>query len=156
MRATRHLQLVLLGGCIALCMAWGTSMIWAVGWSSPRLSLLLDSGVVMLFPSALYYKNGLAVWAAQGGYAALTLPAYSSEAGTTCGPPGPASAVAKGRVWLPLWSILLPLALGFLTLRRAPPPSTKSPPCAECNYDLTGNVSGICPECGTRLEPRKR
>ena len=22
--------------------------------------------------------------------------------------------------------------------------------CAECGYDLTGNVSGVCPECGTR------
>lgn len=23
--------------------------------------------------------------------------------------------------------------------------------CSECDYDLTGNVSGICPECGTPL-----
>ncbi len=21
--------------------------------------------------------------------------------------------------------------------------------CAQCSYDLTGNVSGVCPECGT-------
>jgi uncharacterized paraquat-inducible protein A len=21
--------------------------------------------------------------------------------------------------------------------------------CAECGYDLTGNTSGVCPECGT-------
>jgi hypothetical protein len=24
--------------------------------------------------------------------------------------------------------------------------------CAQCGYDLTGNVSQICPECGTRIE----
>jgi len=24
--------------------------------------------------------------------------------------------------------------------------------CFECGYDLTGNVSGICPECGTEIE----
>ena len=24
--------------------------------------------------------------------------------------------------------------------------------CANCGYDLTGNVSGICPECGTPIE----
>jgi len=24
--------------------------------------------------------------------------------------------------------------------------------CKECDYDLTGNVSGVCPECGTRIE----
>jgi len=23
--------------------------------------------------------------------------------------------------------------------------------CISCNYDLTGNVSGICPECGTKI-----
>lgn len=23
--------------------------------------------------------------------------------------------------------------------------------CPQCDYDLTGNTSGICPECGTRL-----
>ncbi len=25
-------------------------------------------------------------------------------------------------------------------------------PCSVCSYDLTGNVSGICPECGTHME----
>jgi len=25
--------------------------------------------------------------------------------------------------------------------------------CQQCGYDLTGNVSGICPECGTPLPP---
>jgi hypothetical protein len=24
----------------------------------------------------------------------------------------------------------------------------------KCGYDLTGNVSGTCPECGTKIEPR--
>ena len=23
--------------------------------------------------------------------------------------------------------------------------------CVECSYDLTGNISGVCPECGTKL-----
>ena len=23
--------------------------------------------------------------------------------------------------------------------------------CQNCEYDLTGNVSGVCPECGTKL-----
>jgi len=26
--------------------------------------------------------------------------------------------------------------------------------CFECGYDLTGNVSGICPECGTPIPPK--
>ena len=24
--------------------------------------------------------------------------------------------------------------------------------CQNCTYDLTGNVSGVCPECGTKIE----
>ena len=28
--------------------------------------------------------------------------------------------------------------------------------CRECGYDLTGNVSGVCPECGTRIELPQR
>ena len=28
-----------------------------------------------------------------------------------------------------------------------------APRCARCTYDLTGNLSGVCPECGTRVAP---
>ena len=30
------------------------------------------------------------------------------------------------------------------------------PHCAKCDYNLTGNVSGICPECGTAVEPQAK
>ncbi len=54
------------------------------------------------------------------------------------------------RFWLyvPLWVPLVVAAV--LTLlawrwKRRTPPGT----CRSCGYDLTGNVSGRCPECGT-------
>ena len=25
--------------------------------------------------------------------------------------------------------------------------------CPHCRYDLTGNVSGVCPECGSEVKP---
>jgi hypothetical protein len=28
--------------------------------------------------------------------------------------------------------------------------------CPRCKYDLTGNVSGVCPECGTQVAPDER
>jgi hypothetical protein len=28
--------------------------------------------------------------------------------------------------------------------------------CVECGYDLTSNISGICPECGTAIKPKQR
>ena len=33
-----------------------------------------------------------------------------------------------------------------LLLRRSYPPGS----CGKCGYDLTGNVSGVCPECGAK------
>src|ERR1051325_43544 len=44
---------------------------------------------------------------------------------------------------LPLWVIML----AALLLYRQP--KLEKPECCKnCDYDLTGNVSGICPECG--------
>ena len=48
---------------------------------------------------------------------------------------------------IPLWFVMLPLAAGTAVLwyrDRHPPPGR----CQRCGYDLTGNVSGKCPECG--------
>ena len=36
-----------------------------------------------------------------------------------------------------------------LTVARGRPGNT--PRCAGCDYDLTGNVSGVCPECGRTI-----
>jgi hypothetical protein len=54
-------------------------------------------------------------------------------------------------LWLPLLVLLIP-TLAFLvrdawTARRRPRPGF----CRQCDYDLTGNVSGRCPECGLEI-----
>lgn len=43
------------------------------------------------------------------------------------------------------------LALAILTLARIISKKSEFPVghCRTCGYNLTGNVSGICPECGT-------
>ena len=57
-------------------------------------------------------------------------------------------------VIIPLWCLILPTAVMPLyrwtrpireAWRRDPIPGM----CRHCNYNLTGNVSGVCPECGT-------
>jgi hypothetical protein len=54
-----------------------------------------------------------------------------------------------------VWPLLLALVLTTLILvptrRRRFPPGC----CVRCAYDLTGNVSGVCPECGTKVENLK-
>ncbi len=39
--------------------------------------------------------------------------------------------------------------LGWINTRTRAPVGDR---CAQCSYDLTGNVSGVCPECGTPVE----
>jgi hypothetical protein len=48
----------------------------------------------------------------------------------------------------------LAIALGIPTMLLWYPEARRFPPghCRRCGYDLTGNVSGRCPECGERIE----
>lgn len=59
-------------------------------------------------------------------------------------------AIEEGLVWFflttPLWGILW--AWLWVRFRNHLFDTQPGPHCRECGYDLTGNVSGICPECG--------
>lgn len=48
--------------------------------------------------------------------------------------------------WLGFWRTLLGSYL--------PPP--KPHECRRCRYDLTGNTSGVCPECGTPIPAKAK
>ena len=50
-------------------------------------------------------------------------------------------------LYIPFLAIGIPTAVFFIRNRRRFPPGH----CAECGYNLTGNVSGMCPECGTEV-----
>ncbi|MEE8169228.1 MAG: hypothetical protein V3T70_01655 [Phycisphaerae bacterium] len=54
-------------------------------------------------------------------------------------------------LWIPLITFGIPTALMIIRDRRR-----RIPPghCRRCGYDLTGNVSGVCPECGTACASR--
>lgn len=46
-----------------------------------------------------------------------------------------------------IWSIVWFIGL-VVILRRTPPAPVDLTRCQTCGYDLTGNTSGVCPECG--------
>jgi hypothetical protein len=67
------------------------------------------------------------------------------------GPMDPVPAGVQCTSWatwvrIPLWIPFFALAIPTTLLWRRPLPSAQH--CESCGYDLTGNMSGICPECG--------
>jgi len=52
------------------------------------------------------------------------------------------------QVSVPLWVFILCL-LAVGRFMRPPPP--RHGECLTCGYDLTGNTSGVCPECGSGI-----
>lgn len=53
-------------------------------------------------------------------------------------------------LWLPLAMIGVPTILAWRRDRPFPPGH-----CQKCGYDLTGNLSGVCPECGIAANPKR-
>ncbi len=56
-------------------------------------------------------------------------------------------------MFVPDWVLMLVFGIPYLAIiwwprRRSPLPGH----CVSCGYDLTGNVSGRCPECGRILD----
>jgi hypothetical protein len=58
--------------------------------------------------------------------------------------PSPKGSVVHLPLWLPLLVLAIPTAYIWHRDRRRYPPGH----CQKCGYDLTGNESGKCPECG--------
>ena len=54
----------------------------------------------------------------------------------------------------PMWFVLLVFLAMFLTVRRLRGVRNEGS-CLGCGYDLTGNVSGVCPEGGTEIRRGK-
>jgi hypothetical protein len=64
--------------------------------------------------------------------------------------------IDRGRrsgVVFPCWSVLLLSSLlpVWWAIRARTKPAMNRSTCSTCGYDLTGNVSGVCPECGTAI-----
>ena len=87
-------------------------------------------------------------------------PGWDSWHRSRPGLPEPFVRLEKGpghfRLALPLWIPLLALIIPTLLLWRRERRRAGSGFCLRCDYDLTGNVTGACPECGTAITDVQR
>ena len=128
--------------CLLFAIAWVTSLFRNVslGWQTfvalgdGSLSLFNDNNVCVTVPFWLHTNPisprsyGLCVWRGS----------YDTWLGIRCYGTMP--------LWIPLLVIAVPTTLLWWRGRRRVPPDH----CQQCGYNLTGNVSGVCPECGAR------
>lgn len=60
---------------------------------------------------------------------------------------------------LGLWVVLAVgyavLFWGITSVMRSAVPTRRPGHCTRCGYNLTGNVSGRCPECGTKMQSKR-
>lgn len=91
------------------------------------------------------YPTGVSFHSAGSGVA----PHWPPWAGNPFGPP-------PAMCFINLWFVLVGLALIAIVLWWMDRRHFYSGFCRKCHYDLTGNVSGICPECGRNLDRRER
>ncbi len=111
--------------------------------------------IVTLCRTVGYFAEG---WTLIGFHGAVVFSFYKGGQGWSCFPfPQPLQfgdifwrpwhdpKVPIVPLWMPFLAVLVPSLIGWVRSRRPPPGH-----CA-CGYDLTGNFSGVCPECGTKV-----
>ena len=145
-RSRRILKRLGLGACLLIAAAWAISTQWRVVLriSSRDFVGLCTGGVLVGHRSAVspspWPTRRLGLSPAKD-YPYIRLPGGWRVTGPNAG----------WIRWCPLWLLLgasaMPTALLWWRDRRARLPGA----CRQCGYNLTGNVTGICPECGREI-----
>jgi hypothetical protein len=137
-RRGRILKWAGLVGSLLIALAWIGTLGWIaayqVGYSH---NIMLQGGTLWMIPIA----NGATVveW-----HPSLNLTwwwwsrPFGPIPGTICIP-----------LWIPFLLVVIPTMALWRMDRRVVPPGH----CRNCGYNLTGNVSGVCPECGEKASP---
>jgi hypothetical protein len=142
-RTRRVLKWVGTMGCALFAVAWIASLFWTVTYIGGGQALWTEPGAVNI--------RRRVGWLTQtsGWFLGRTTDARVESWLPRAKPIGTSR---RFRLIVPLWIpfvvLAVPTALLWSLDRRRIPPGH----CRKCGYNLTGNVSGICPECGTPVK----
>ncbi len=106
-----------------------------------RFRIFCLSPACLLLPSAL--------WGILSGLAYAQSPSFGLGSGKPAWLMSPL-ITSFGSGWWLFVGVALLVVICALALRQVPDLAgmLQRPTCQACGYDLTGNVSGVCPECG--------
>ncbi len=128
--------------CVLIVVTWVVSQRWVCWYDGDGWALACGSGAIGVGTGVAYNPAGWQVldsgwddfrWRYQ-------LPRFTRISGGTV-----AGTEYSIPLWMPLLAVAIPTAILWRRDRRKPPGH-----CRKCGYNLTGNVSGRCPECGAR------
>jgi predicted RNA-binding Zn-ribbon protein involved in translation (DUF1610 family) len=135
--------------CVLLLLSWGISLYWSASYCGGSWSIVVSSGEVAWTRShCRSFRRG---WEFRPTLINLTRTAPQIEYLVRL--PGHVSRPLYEGFWVPLW--IPSAALAILAISCFVWPHRHGHGyCQQCGYDLTGNVSGRCPECGEAVQPR--
>jgi len=133
-RITRRCAWMGIGLSLSIVLVWILSLVDGRGYclSSGRFAGFRN-GCFFLFDAGSFYAPGQIIEISGG----VTLKWIHFE-----GWRGPGSELTVP-LWIPLLVVFIPAILAWLRILPWPEGF-----CQRCGYDLTGNVTGTCPECG--------
>ncbi len=134
--------------CVLIVVAWGLSLRWQVSYGGDGWELGLIGGNFTTYVCSAFSGDGWEFGPRLIAFgdvvrSGFNWPSRYSYKGGEISYTG-----VLVPLWMPLLAVAIPTAILFWRDRRRIPPGH----CQQCGYDLTGNVSGRCPECGEFCE----
>jgi len=138
-RLRRVAKWVGLGACVFLFWVWIVTCRCVIGYQATTLSIQLSDGcfIVSGYSKAVFGGVWHAAWVPANFFWQPVLACGSSL--------GAQFSSFVVPLWLPLIAIGVPTGILWYRDRKPIPPGH----CLRCGYNLTGNESGVCPECAT-------
>ena len=143
LRIRRILKWTGLVVCVLIVLAWGASLVCGFGYTTSQSQFRLTDGLLIYRQGwSGGYRPGLHFFDTAGGHG-FYLP-KASEVCKTASTYHVPLTIYFCPLWLPFLLVLIPTGYLLWRDRRRIPLGH----CQKCGYDLTGNESGKCPECG--------